>query len=274
MSAGGGAGGTGSGGVEFDPEGVAACAQIVARGDPDRFRATMAAPVPARALLFPLYAFNLEVARAPFVSAEPMIGEMRLQWWRDVVAEIGAGAPPRAHEVAGPLAAVAAHGRLQLETLDRLVAAHRVHLDASGFEDAGHVEEFLDATGAGLTWAAARLLGAKPGLEPRVRAAGWAAGLAAYLRAIPDLEARGKHPLPDGRPEAVRGWAHEGLARLRAARGTVPQAVRPALLAGWRTEATLRRAVADPGRVARGELAESEFARRAGLLRRVLLGGW
>jgi hypothetical protein len=46
------------------------------------------------------------------------------------------------------------------------------------------------------------------------------------------------------------------------------------LLAGWRTEATLRRALADPGRVARGDLAESEFARRAGLLRRVLLGGW
>ena len=43
---------------------VAACAELVERGDPDRFRAVMAAPVEARAQLFPLYAFNLEVARA------------------------------------------------------------------------------------------------------------------------------------------------------------------------------------------------------------------
>lgn len=66
---------------------IAACAALVARGDPDRFAAIMAAPPAARARLFPLYAFNLEVARAPWVTKEPMIAEMRLQWWRDVLAE-------------------------------------------------------------------------------------------------------------------------------------------------------------------------------------------
>ena len=40
-----------------------ACAELVRQGDPDRFLATMAAPPEARAKLFPLYAFNLEVAR-------------------------------------------------------------------------------------------------------------------------------------------------------------------------------------------------------------------
>ena len=59
---------------------------------------------PARRVLFPLYAFNIEVSRAPWVTAEPMIAEMRLQFWRDVVEEIAAGKPPRAHEVAAPLA--------------------------------------------------------------------------------------------------------------------------------------------------------------------------
>ena len=70
-----------------------ACAALVERGDPDRFAAVMAAPVAARTRLWPLYAFNLEVARAPWVTKEPMIAEMRLQWWRDVVAEPA----PRAH---------------------------------------------------------------------------------------------------------------------------------------------------------------------------------
>ncbi len=82
---------------------IAACAALVERGDPDRFMAVMAAPVPARARLFPLYAFNLEVARAPWVTQEPMIAEMRLQWWRDTVEALACGGPVRAHEVVAPL---------------------------------------------------------------------------------------------------------------------------------------------------------------------------
>ena len=75
-----------------------ACAELVRQGDPDRFLATMAATPEARAKLFPLYAFNLEVAKAPWVTREPMIAQMRLQWWQDIVTEVVEGKPPRAHE--------------------------------------------------------------------------------------------------------------------------------------------------------------------------------
>ncbi len=47
------------------------CAERVEKGDPDRFAATMAAPPAARARLWPLYAVNLEIARAPWASSEP-----------------------------------------------------------------------------------------------------------------------------------------------------------------------------------------------------------
>jgi phytoene/squalene synthetase len=80
-----------------------ACAEMVERSDPDRFRVAMAAPPAAREVLFPLYAFNLEVARAPWRTREPMLAEMRLQWWGDVVESCAAGQTPPAHEVAGPL---------------------------------------------------------------------------------------------------------------------------------------------------------------------------
>ena len=66
----------------------------------------MAAPVAAREKLFPIYAFNVEVARAPWVASEPMIGEMRLQWWRDALEEIAEGKGVRQHEVTTPLASV------------------------------------------------------------------------------------------------------------------------------------------------------------------------
>ena len=96
-----------------------ACAALVEKGDPWRFRTVMAAPVAARAKLFPLYAFNVEVSRAPYVTAEPMIAEMRLQWWRDALEEIANGAPRR-HEVVTPLAEILTPEQATaLDALDR-----------------------------------------------------------------------------------------------------------------------------------------------------------
>jgi phytoene synthase len=256
---------------------VDACADLVRRADPDRYRSVLAAPVAARGRLLVLYAFNVEVARAPWVSAEPMIGEMRLQFWADVLAGIAAGAPPRRHEVAEPLAsAVRAHG-IDTAPLADLVAARRRDLAAVPFDDAAALWAYLDATGGGLMWAAAQALGAGAAAESAARGVGRAAGLAGYFRAIPALEAAGKRPLPDGRPEAVQALAQAGLdrlARARRARATVPRAAAPALLAGWRAGITLGRAARAPGRVAAGLLVESEARRRAGLAWRAAFGRW
>ncbi len=234
-----------------------ACAEIVQRGDPDRFAAVMAAPTAARARLFPLYAFNLEVARAPWVSKEPMIGEMRLQWWRDVVAEPA----PRAHEVAGPFHALIQEAALPLAVIDRLIEA-RIH-DVYGepFADGAAFDAYLDDTAGGLMWLAAKACGGTD--ESAARALGWAMGLANYLRAVPELEARGRQPLPDGRVEAVQALAKDGLQRLAMAKGRVPVA---AALAAWQARGLLRQVVANPALVANGAMGLSEFALRGGLL--------
>ncbi len=237
-----------------------ACAALVQRGDPDRFAAVMAAPVAARARLWPLYAFNLEVARAPWVTKQPMIAEMRLQWWRDVVAEPKA----RAHEVAGPLHALILERALPLAVIDRMIAARRWDVYQDPFADRAAFDAYLEDTAAGLMWLAALALGAEAGAESHVRAWGWATGLVGFLRAVPDLEARGRLPLVDGRPKAVRALALEGLARLEGQRRI--GAGSAALLAGWQTRAVLRRVVKDPMAVAEGRLDLSEFARRGRLL--------
>ncbi len=244
-----------------------ACARLVERGDPDRFLAAMAAPPPARAVLFPLYAFNVEVSRAPWVTEEPMIAEMRLQFWRDVLGEIAGGKPPRAHEVAAPLAELLAPE--DVPALDALVAARRWDAYKDAFEDQAHFDRYLDATSANLIWVAARHLGASAEAEAPIRAYGFAAGLAGFLRAIPELEARGRVPLLDGTPQGVRDLASRGLAALaeaRAARGKVSKSAVPALFAGWRAEATLKAARDVPERVIEGKLDESEFARRGRLI--------
>lgn len=257
------------------------CAELVERGDPDRFLATMAAPGAARARLFPLYAFNLEVARAPWVTQEPMIAAMRLQFWTDTLEEIGAGAPSRPHEVAGPLATVLRGASAPLPELlvplQALVAARHWDIDGAPFADAAAFRAHLDATGAGLMWVAARLLGAPGSCEEMVRAAGRASALANWLMAVPALEAAGRVPLVDGRPEAVAALAREGLAELALARrdrAWLPAAARPALLPGWRAQGILRMAARAPGGVGRGDLRQSEFVRRGSLLLRALSGRW
>lgn len=248
---------------------VDACAELVHRGDPDRFRAVMAAPVEARAQLFPLYAFNLEVARAPWVTQEPLIAEMRLQWWRDVVGNTASGAA-RAHEVAGPLHELIRDFGLPVEVMDRLIAARRWDVHHEPHDGAAGLTDYLEDTGAGLMWLAARALGAPDVAEAPVRAYGWAAAAAMYIRAVPTLSQRGRLPMPSGL--SVADLAQMGLERLalaRHSRKAISKDVVPALLAGWQTEIILRQVVAGQSS---SDLTEA--AKRWRLLWQAFTGRW
>ncbi len=61
------------------------CEQLLRGADKDRFLATLFAPAAYRGPLFALYAFNSEVARVRDIAREPLPGEVRLQWWREVL---------------------------------------------------------------------------------------------------------------------------------------------------------------------------------------------
>lgn len=243
-----------------------ACAALVARGDPERFSSVMAAPLAARKRLLPLYAFHLEVARAPWVTQEPLIAEMRLQWWRVVVAEPTA----RAHEVAAPLHDLIADARLPIGVFDQMIAARSWDVYAEPHADDAGLAAYLEATGAGLMWLAVLALGGRA--EAPVRAFGWASALANYLRAVPELLARGKQPLPDDSDAALRALADEGLRRIGHARTARIGVGRPALLAGWQAEALLRQVRNDPQRVLDGAMGLSEFTKRRRLAWQALTG--
>ena len=250
-----------------------ACADLVRRGDPERFMAAMAAPVAARKVLFPIYAFNVEVARAPWLTNEPMIAEMRLQWWRDALAEIREGGTIRRHEVVTPLAAILNSEAAGL--LDQLIAVRRWDISSDAFKDEAHFTRYLDHTAGHLMLVAARALG--PVEAAPILDAGYAHGLAGWLRAVPVLEQAGRVPLVDGRAEAVKALASEGLARLqraRAKRGSIPAAARPALLPLWQTAAILGRARRDPARVVGGRLDSAPVLSRLSLMARAASGRW
>lgn len=251
-----------------------ACAAIVQQGDPQRFLATMAAPVEARRVLFPMYAFNVEVARAPWVTEEPMIAEMRLQWWRDALEEIATGGPVRRHEVTTTLAEV-----LDAEAakeLDRLVAVRRWDIYKDAFEDAGHFTEYLRDGSGLLMWHTARALGAPEAAKVSVINFGAAVGCARYLSAVSKLEAAGRVPLINGTQDAIRTLA----LNMAADAGTysslaksLPKSARPALLEGWDAKPVLKQIAAEPARVADGAVGISPFRSKVRLLRCSVMRG-
>ncbi len=242
---------------------IAACAQLVERGDPDRFAATMATPVAMRRVLFPLYAFNLEIARAPWMSAEPLIAEMRLQWWHDTLDQIAAGGPVRRHEVATPLSQVLDAEGAAL--LTGCVSARRREAQRLPMADAGDLRDYVAETGGTLMWVAARALGGDD--ETRARGIGAAAGLANYLLGVPSFLQRGLNPLPEMTTAQFNDLvqAHLDMAR-PSGRTAFPQ--RMAELAGWRVATILKRALRDPAAIPEGRLAEPEVLRRLSLVRR------
>ncbi|TCL09625.1 squalene/phytoene synthase [Shimia isoporae] len=247
------------------------CAGLVQKGDPDRFAAVMAAKPAARDVLLPIYAFNVEVSRAPWVTQETMIAEMRLQWWRDALDEIRAGGFVRRHDVVTPLALVI--DKDAAETLERLVIARRWDVYSDPFEDEAHFESYLQDTGGGLMQVAAQSLGPCP--AEIAQDFGYALALANWLRAIPALEKAKRVPLLDGRPETVAALATEGLARMeraRTRRAEVSKHAAQALLAAWEASAILGQAAKEPERVIDGALGQSEFAKRFGLMFRAVSG--
>ena len=250
---------------------IDACAELVARGDPDRFASAMTAPVDLRGRLMVLYAFNLEVARAPWVTQEPMIAEMRIQWWVDAIAEIYEDRNPRRHEVVTPLVDVIRQAELPRAPFDALMQARRQDIYR---EPIGHeaLWEYLGATSGGLVELAAKALGAGDPAQALAHRFGQGIGAANLLASVPGLNWKVVET-----PDDVRALALRAKAELRSARkdrALVSNAVRAAFMVGWQADAILARADKSPDHVFTGALKMSEFRRRASLSWRVATGRW
>jgi len=246
-----------------------ACRDLVERADPERFLAIRAMPEEVLAKLLPILALNIEVSRAPWVTQEPMIAEMRLQWWRDALEEIATGVEVRKHEVTTPLAAALTPELAQ--ELDKFVAARRWDIYKDPFEDAAHQEDYLRATGGLLMWAMAAALGAQN--KGAIERFGAAAGVAGFLRAVPELEARSRVPLLSDGLMGQYQIAQKGMAWMDyaiTARRDIEAAAVPALLTGWWARPILLSYhYGHPSTD-----AKSEFLNRARLAKLGLFGWW
>ncbi|HUH84022.1 MAG TPA: phytoene/squalene synthase family protein [Stellaceae bacterium] len=241
-------------------------ARLVRRHDRDRFLSALFAPPERRGELLALYAFNHEVAKTREVVSEPTLGEIRLQWWRDCIDAVYAGNAPRRHEVLEPLAAAIRRRGLTPAHFARLIEARRRDLGDEAPASLAALEDYAEATSAGLVWLALEVLGERGEAAMAAgRATGIAQALIGLLRAVP-LHARAKRLyLPRDLTAAARlrverdlfelrssaalravvreiaAAAARHLATARALRGEAPRAALPALLPAVLAEADLKR---------------------------------
>ncbi|WIM14385.1 squalene/phytoene synthase family protein [Enhydrobacter sp.] len=101
----------------------------VRTADRDRFLAALFAPEPARRGLMALLAFDHELARARAVTREPLLAEIRLQWWREAVAEAAGMDKPRAQPVVEALAETARRYRLTADGFIALIDARAEEIE-------------------------------------------------------------------------------------------------------------------------------------------------
>ena len=227
-------------------------ATLVRRHDHDRYLTILFAPADRRPGLFALAAFNHELAKTREVVSEPMLGEIRLQWWHEAIGECFEGRPRR-HEVVEPLAeAIRAHG-LTRDRFNRMIDARRFDLGETAPADLAALERYCADTAGEVIALGLEVLGAADSASLTAgRHVGIAYALTGLLRALP-FHARDRRVyLPTAVVEEVAadmgalfdlkphhgleravarlaGAAAEHLDAARRVRG-VPKAARPGLL--------------------------------------------
>lgn len=160
------------------------CAALVRASDRDRYLCSLFAPAQHRAALHALYAFNVEVTRVREVAREPLPGEIRLQWWSDVLAGDRAG-EAGSNPVAAALLATIGRHRLPVAKLKALVEARRFDLYDEPMARLADLEAYARQTSSALLALAAQILGAGEGIDAIAGPTGVAYAFAALLRAFP-----------------------------------------------------------------------------------------
>jgi NADH dehydrogenase [ubiquinone] 1 alpha subcomplex assembly factor 6 len=174
------------------------CLQQIRRFDRDRYLTVVAAPQHAAADLAVLYAFNLEIALVRDSVSESMLGLIRLQWWREAIAEIYGGRP-RHHAVLEAIAALQARAPLSRAHFERMIDARESELDDVVPADIAALESYVDATAGDLLRLAAEAAGIDPvrsEVAALIRHVGIGFGLTGIARATLHLAGRRRTMLP------------------------------------------------------------------------------
>jgi len=161
------------------------CAELVRTHDFVRYAAALFVPAERRRALIALYAFNVEISRVRDQVSQPLPGEMRLQWWTDMLAGSEHGGV-EGNPVAAELMRAIRDRRLPVERLSRLIEEHQFDLYNDPMPTMAALEGYIDDTCGALFSLGAAIAGwQSPEIEHLARHAGLAQGMAQVVAALP-----------------------------------------------------------------------------------------
>ena len=144
-----------------DNDAAAFCAALVKQHDFERYASTLFVTPAQRRALLALYAFNAEIVRVREHIRQPMAGEIRLQWWTDMLAGQGHGYVEGSPVASELMRAVEVHA-LPVERLTRLIDAHQFDLYNDPMPDSEVLDTYAQETSGALFELGARIAGASP----------------------------------------------------------------------------------------------------------------
>jgi NADH dehydrogenase [ubiquinone] 1 alpha subcomplex assembly factor 6 len=226
---------------------LSVCSDVVYRHDRERMMCLSLAPLEKREPLLTLLAFNYEVSIIPELVSETLLGEMRLQWWRDTIVAIYAGIEPN-HPVALGLAWAIKKCELSKNLFEEYLAVRSFDLLKTPPATLAELENYARGTAGALHELMAEVLLVKPNLKIRfaARNAGTAWALSGLIMAIPFHASQGRSYLPadlseDVRVVAVAEAAERYVQEARRAHLHVPNSLMPVMLPIALVENTLRK---------------------------------
>jgi phytoene synthase len=161
------------------------CADLVRTHDFARYASSLFVPAGQRRALLALYAFNVEISRVREQVSQPLPGEMRLQWWTDMLAGAGHGGI-EGNPVAAELQLAIQNWHLPVERLSRLIDEHQFDLYNDPMPTMAALESYLNDTSSALFSLGAGIAGAQSDrIEHLARHAGLAQGMAQLMAALP-----------------------------------------------------------------------------------------
>jgi phytoene synthase len=189
------------------------------RTDENRWLATRYAPTAGRERLVAIYLLHRELQRALQVS-EPMIGKIRIQWWRETLEQVAGGGQLRRHDLAEELAR-ATKDRPDLvapltELVDRFDDIIDDHLHAGGHDMSdAHAQRHLVAEAA-LARLAGLALDASASRDQLDALSRCGEAYPAVLARLPDAGQRWKAAQKAARKLPIKLWP--AIGHLAAAR--------------------------------------------------------
>lgn len=171
--------------------------QAVRTNDPDRYLATLFAPSETIPHLMALYAFNCELVKIPSHVSDPMLGEIRLQWWRDVLHAMEKG-EETGHPIADAFGSTIRRFDLPHFDILGLIDARSFDISQAVMPDTQALNTYLGKTEGTLFKLACHILGGEQmdNAEQAARLAGSAYGRMDILRTLARSLAQGRVPLP------------------------------------------------------------------------------